>query len=167
MPSLHRQQDLTKLTRCELDSRRLETHRRKILKSEHVQSSCTCSSHRPTLTPTWQFWSVCVTVGCLSVCPSVRLSVPSFNRSVGRFAAERGAGRRYRSTAAGDGRPAAILRRSIQRGTNTRLMAFFRDYPGEPVPERYNQSGFYWIKRQWVAVASAGPYASLHLAPDR
>ena len=70
MPSLHRQQDLTKLTRCELDSRRLETHRRKILKSEHVQSSCTCSSHRPTLTPTWQFWSVCVTVGW-----SVRLSV--------------------------------------------------------------------------------------------
>ena len=24
-----------------------------------------------------------------------------------------------------------------------------------------------WSKRQWVAVASAGPYASLHLAPDR
>jgi len=81
--------------------------------------------------------------GRVSVRLSVRLSVPSFNRSGGRFAAERGAGRRYRSTAAGDGRPAAILRRSIQRGTNTRLMAFFRDYPGEPVPERYNQSGFY------------------------
>ena len=30
-----------------------------------------------------------------------------------------------------------------------------------------NQSGFYWSKRQWVAVASAGLYASLHLAPDR
>jgi len=30
-----------------------------------------------------------------------------------------------------------------------------------------NQSGFYWSKRRWVAVASAGPYASLHLAPDR
>ena len=30
-----------------------------------------------------------------------------------------------------------------------------------------NQSGFYWSKRQWVAVASAGPYASLQLAPDR
>ena len=30
-----------------------------------------------------------------------------------------------------------------------------------------NQSGFYWSKRQWVAVASARPYASLHLAPDR
>ena len=27
-------------------------------------------------------------------------------------------------------------------------------------------SGFYWSRRQWVAVASAGPYASLHLAPD-
>jgi len=26
---------------------------------------------------------------------------------------------------------------------------------------------FYWSKRQWVAVASAGPYASLHLASDR
>ena len=24
---------------------------------------------------------------------------------------------------------------------------FFRDYPGEPVPERQNQSGFYWSKR--------------------
>ena len=45
-------------------------------------------------------------------------------------------------------------------------MALFRDYPGEPVPEGQNQSGFYWSKRQWVAVASAGPYASLHLAPD-
>ena len=30
-----------------------------------------------------------------------------------------------------------------------------------------NQSGFYWSKRQWVAVASAGPHASLHLTPDR
>jgi len=29
-----------------------------------------------------------------------------------------------------------------------------------------NQSGFYWSKRQWVAVASAGPYACLHLAPE-
>ena len=30
-----------------------------------------------------------------------------------------------------------------------------------------NQSGFYWSKRQWVAVVSAGPYASLHLAQHR
>ena len=51
--------------------------------------------------------------------------------------------------------------------THNRLMALFWDYLGEPVPERENQSGFYWSKRQWVAVASAGPYASLHLAPDR
>ena len=29
-----------------------------------------------------------------------------------------------------------------------------------------NQSGFYWSKRHLVAVASAGPYASVHLAPD-
>ena len=29
-----------------------------------------------------------------------------------------------------------------------------------------NQSGFYWSRRQWVAVASAGLYTSLHLAPD-
>ena len=32
---------------------------------------------------------------------------------------------------------------------------------------KVNQSGFYWSKRQWVAVALAGPYACLHLAPDR
>jgi len=33
--------------------------------------------------------------------------------------------------------------------THTRLTAIFRDYPGEPVglPERQNQSGFYWSKR--------------------
>ena len=34
-------------------------------------------------------------------------------------------------------------------------------------PKGKNQPGFYWSKRQWEAVASAGPYASLHLAPDR
>jgi len=52
--------------------------------------------------------------------------------------------------------------------TYTRLTALF---PGTTRVSRYqkgkNQSGFYWSKRQWVAVASAGPYASLHLAPDR
>jgi len=25
----------------------------------------------------------------------------------------------------------------------------------------------YWSKRQWVTVASAGPYANLHFTPDR
>jgi len=34
------------------------------------------------------------------------------------------------------------------------------------VNQHQNQSGFYWNKRQWVAMASAGPYANLHLAPD-
>ena len=50
--------------------------------------------------------------------------------------------------------------------THTRLTAL---YPGlsERVPERWNQSVFYWSNRQWVAVESAGPYASLHVAPDR
>ena len=53
--------------------------------------------------------------------------------------------------------------------THTRLDngPWFRDNMGEPVPERENQSGFYWSQRQWVAVASTGPYASLHLDPDR
>ena len=65
--------------------------------------------------------------------------------------------------------------------TYTHLMAPFPGLPGswsellmwqafisgEPVPERQNQSGFYWSKRQWVVMATAGPYASLHLAPDR
>ena len=44
----------------------------------------------------------------------------------------------------------------INEYAHTRSTALFRDYPTEPVPERYNQSGFYWSKRQWVAVASAG-----------
>ena len=49
----------------------------------------------------------------------------------------------------------------------THLMALFRDCPDEPVPEKLNQCGFYWSKRQWVAEASGGPYASLHLTPHR
>jgi len=39
--------------------------------------------------------------------------------------------------------------------THTGLRPLVQDYLGEPVPERKNQSGFYWSKRQWVAVASA------------
>ena len=34
---------------------------------------------------------------------------------------------------------------------------FFRDYLGEPDPERQNQSGFYWSNRQWVAFSEKGP----------
>ena len=51
--------------------------------------------------------------------------------------------------------------------THTRLMALFLGLPRWTGTRKVNQSGFYWIKRQWVAVVSAGPYASLHLAPDR
>jgi len=35
------------------------------------------------------------------------------------------------------------------------------------VSQYQNQSGFYWSKRQWVVVTSVGPYASLHLTPDK
>jgi len=51
--------------------------------------------------------------------------------------------------------------------THTRLTALFSGLPGWAGTRKVNQSGFYWNKRQRVAVASAGPYASLHLAPDR
>ena len=51
--------------------------------------------------------------------------------------------------------------------THTHLMALCPGLPGWAGTRKVNQSGFYWSKRQWVAVASAGPYASLHLAPDR
>jgi len=33
-------------------------------------------------------------------------------------------------------------------------------------PGRIKPIWIYWRKREWVAVASAGPYASLHLIPD-
>ena len=40
--------------------------------------------------------------------------------------------------------------------------------PGLPgwASTRKVKPGFYWSKRQWVAVASAGPYAILHLTLD-
>jgi len=48
-----------------------------------------------------------------------------------------------------------------------RLTALFLGLPRWAGTRKVNQTGFYWSKRQWVAVASAGPYASLHPAPDR
>jgi len=51
--------------------------------------------------------------------------------------------------------------------THTRLTALCPGLPGWAGTRKVNQTGFYWSKRQWVAVASAGPYASLHLAPGR
>ena len=56
---------------------------------------------------------------------------------------------------------------TITRHTHTHL--FNGPFPGLPrwASTRKVKPGFYWSKRQWVAVASAGPYARLHLAPDR
>ena len=51
--------------------------------------------------------------------------------------------------------------------THTHLMAICPGLPGWAGTRKVNQSGFYWSQRQWVAVASSGPYASLHLAPSR
>ena len=50
---------------------------------------------------------------------------------------------------------------------HTRLMARCLWLPRWAGTRKQNQSGFKQSKRQWVAVASAGPYASLHLNPDR
>ena len=51
--------------------------------------------------------------------------------------------------------------------THIRLTALCPGLPRSAGTRKVNQPGFYWSKRQWVAVASAGPYASLHLTPDR
>jgi len=54
----------------------------------------------------------------------------------------------------------------VVNNNNTRLTALFRDYPGEPVPERYKPI---WILLKHEIVSgsgSAGPYTSLHLATD-
>jgi len=55
--------------------------------------------------------------------------------------------------------------------THTHTHPFNGPFSGTTQVSRYQKgktkSGFYWSKRQWVAVASAGPYARLHCAPDR
>ena len=51
--------------------------------------------------------------------------------------------------------------------THSRLMALCPGLPRWVGTRKVKSSGFYWSKRQWVAVESAGPYARLHLAPDR
>ena len=51
--------------------------------------------------------------------------------------------------------------------THTRLTALFPALPEWAGTRKVKPVWFYWSKRQWVAVASAGPYASLHLAPGR
>ena len=62
------------------------------------------------------------------------------------------------------------LNRNILLQNQTHLVCITVVLPGLPGwagSRKVNKSGFYWSKRQWVAVASAGPHASLHLAPDR
>ena len=55
--------------------------------------------------------------------------------------------------------------------THTHTHPFNGPLSGTTQVSRYqkgkNQSRFYWSKRQWVAVASSGPYANLHIAPDK
>jgi len=58
-------------------------------------------------------------------------------------------------------------RSTIATHTHTRLTAFFPGLLGSAGTRKVKPIWFYWSKRQWEAVASAGPYASLHLAPDR
>ena len=59
----------------------------------------------------------------------------------------------------------------IQQQQQQQQHPFNGPFPGLPgwagTRKWKNQCGFYWSKRQWVAVASAGPYACLHLAADR
>jgi len=55
----------------------------------------------------------------------------------------------------------------LQVHTYTRLTALCPGLPGWASTRKVKPSVFYWSKRQWVAVATAGLYASLHLTPDR
>jgi len=48
---------------------------------------------------------------------------------------------------------------------DTCLMAFCLGLPGWAGTTKIKQIWIYWSK--WVAVALAGPYANVHLAPDR
>jgi len=51
--------------------------------------------------------------------------------------------------------------------THTRLTALCPGLPRWAGTRKVKPIWIYCSKRQWVAVASAGPYASLHHAPDR
>ena len=51
--------------------------------------------------------------------------------------------------------------------THNHTTALCPGLPGWACTRKVKQSGFYWSKGQWVAVASAEPHASLHLTPDR
>ena len=59
-----------------------------------------------------------------------------------------------------------VINNTLHTNTHTHTHTFNGPLSRTTWVSRY-QKGFYWSKRQWVAVASAGPYANLHLAPDR
>ena len=50
--------------------------------------------------------------------------------------------------------------------THSRLTALFPGLSGWASTKKVNQSGFHWSKRQWVAVASAGPQVCTSLHTD-
>jgi len=64
---------------------------------------------------------------------------------------------------------AALSMMPASHTTHTHTHLFKSPLSGTTQVSQYqkgkNQSRFHWSKRQWVALA--GPYASLHLAPDR
>ena len=64
-------------------------------------------------------------------------------------------------------RPTNSIKALKARYTHTRLTALCPGLPGWAGTRKEKPIWIYWSKRQWVAVASAEPYASLHLAPDR
>ena len=51
--------------------------------------------------------------------------------------------------------------------THTRSTALCPGLPERASTRKVNQSGFYWSKRQWLAVVSPGLMQVLHIAPDR
>ena len=56
---------------------------------------------------------------------------------------------------------------STNTHTHSRLTALFPGLPGRAGTRKVKPIWILLKQRQWVAMASAGPYASLHLAPDR
>ena len=59
------------------------------------------------------------------------------------------------------------LHKNNNSNNNTHLMALCLWLTGWAYARKVKPIWIYWSKRQWVAVASAGPYAYPHLAPDR
>ena len=54
-----------------------------------------------------------------------------------------------------------------KKHTHTHLTALFPGLPGWASTRKATSIWILLNKRQWVAVVSAGPYASMHLAADR